>query len=149
MHESHLTNDHENDGSIQYRGWQLRICKTIDSTALSTMFSEIDRHQKARIRSCGGENYARWLTSCPTSENLHINNFIFQCLLRRRLGLPLNNLDCDTCNGRTCPVTLDFFGHHSSTCICSGRGHMYIYTTFGLFATLETNIRGSRLQDSC
>ena len=89
----------------------------------SDLLANVNRNDAARIRSCGGRNCARWLTACPYIDILQIKNTTFQCLLRRRLGLALHNLDTHTCNGRNCRAFLDMFGHHLSTCMRSGRVH--------------------------
>ena len=47
---------------------------------------------------------------------------IHQCLLRRRLGLPILP-DVETCEGRSCRAPLDPLGHHRSACTRTGRIH--------------------------
>ncbi len=76
----------------------------------------------ARYRSCKGRHNARWLTTVPASDALILRNPIHQCLMRRRLGLPiLPENDC--CEGRNCRAPLDEFGHHRCACLRTGRIH--------------------------
>lgn len=72
--------------------------------------------------SCGGAHCSRWLTSGPTSKDLQLSNDIFQCLMRRRLGMPIVT-DQEQCKARSCHHRLDAYGHHLTTCMCSGIAH--------------------------
>ena len=45
-----------------------------------------------------------------------------QVLLRRRLGMVINPDDCD-CEAASCRQTLDAYGNHHNSCMCTGRVH--------------------------
>ena len=67
-------------------------------------------------------NNSRWLTAVPYNEALTLSNPVLQCLLRRRLGLPIM-AESEQCEGSTCRAALDAFGHHRSACTRTGRIH--------------------------
>ena len=45
---------------------------------------------KARLHSCMGRFSAVWLTVCPRTETLTLNDSFLQCAMRRRLGIAVS-----------------------------------------------------------
>ena len=122
LNEAIPVNDEDEDDTLGYKGWQKYTCQQINNHIFASFLSDVDRPTAARILSCGGKHSCRWMLCTPTSAETRFENNIFQCLIRRRLGLPIN-LDFSECTMRSCTVTVDRYGHHLSTCTRSGRIH--------------------------
>ena len=103
-------------------GWQLTASSVLENAARTAIETSWPQDDVARLRSCSGRNNARWLTTAPTSEQTKLDNPMAQCLLRRRLGLPIL-AGGDICEATTCQRPLDAFGHHRTACMRTGRVH--------------------------
>ena len=79
-------------------------------------------HDKARLLSCTGEHSGEWLTTPPSCEQLKLRNPVMQCLLRRRLGLPIFP-EPFPCEAERCTHQIDCHGHHATACTRTGRIH--------------------------
>ena len=114
--------DEEGDPGEWRHGWQYYASRLIQSAQQAGLAQQAAPHDAARYRSCKGRNNSRWLTAIPYNEALELSNPIHQCLLRRRLGLPIV-ADVEACEGATCRAQLDAEGHHRSACTRTGRIH--------------------------
>jgi len=103
-------------------GWQYYTTSIIQSQMQASLLGNAAPPDAARYRSCKGRNNSRWLTAVPYNEALTLSNPVLQCLLRRRLGLPIM-AENERCEGQTCQALLDAFGHHRSACTRTGRIH--------------------------
>ena len=110
------------DPADHQKGWQFKVASARDAAAYSELLRTWPAADTARLRSCSGRNNSRWLTIAPTSEGLRIRNAVWQCLLRRRLGLPITPVPC-RCEATSCRQQLDAYGHHRSACTRTGRIH--------------------------
>ena len=93
--------------------WQYYTTAALQSQMQAALLHNAAPPDAARLRSCKGRNNSRWLTAVPYNEALTLSNPILQCLLRRRLGMPII-ADTERCEGPTCQATLDPLGHHRS-----------------------------------
>ena len=114
--------DHEADPGEWRHGWQYYTSAAIQANSQQTLLREGSPEDAARYRSCKGSHNGRWLAAIPYNEALILRNPIFQCLLRRRLGLSVLP-DAEQCEGATCRAPLDPEGHHRSACTRTGRIH--------------------------
>ena len=103
-------------------GWQFFTSSALQTQRRQALTAAAGRADKARLRSCRGRNSSRWLTAVPYQEALVLSNPVFQCLLRRRLGLSIT-ADSEQCEARTCRTPLDAEGHHRAACMRTGRVH--------------------------
>ena len=114
-------NDDADPGEWEH-GWQFYTSSALHSSSYAHMLQHANRPDQARLRSCRGRNNSRWLTAIPSTEALKLSNPVHQCLLRRRLGLPIY-ADAECCEGRHCRAPVDPWGHHRSACTRTGRIH--------------------------
>ena len=114
--------DAEADPGEWRHGWQYFTTAAAYTTAQANILRDATPVDAARYRSCKGRNNSRWLTAIPSTEALALSNPILQCLLRRRLGLPILP-EADLCEGPTCQAPLDPWGHHRVACTRTGRIH--------------------------
>ena len=138
----------------------IHVRRYLERAALERLIETGDEASQVRLRSCQGRNNSRWLSTVPTTEALKLSNTIHQCLLRRRLGLPILDLcftnDQHRCEGRTCRHTLDEFGHHASACCRTGRIHgrhaastrpwIAVFKEAGYAVTTERMLQDTRLR---
>ena len=83
--------DEEGDDRSEFRhGWQRLASRRREEHDFNALLRHSSRRDKARLRSCGGKNNSRWLTTLPTGEALRLSNQVLQVLIRRRLGLPIS-----------------------------------------------------------
>ena len=92
--------EHTDPGEWEH-GWQYYLSNFPQQRTRDALVHSAHPQDAARYRSCHGRHNARWLTTVPTSEALVLCNPILQCLLRRRLGLPILP-DNEVCEGRRC-----------------------------------------------
>jgi len=114
--------DERADPGEWQHGWQYYTTAALQSRMQAALLQNATPPDAARLRSCKGRNNSRWLTAVPYNEALTLSNPILQCLLRRRLGMPIM-ADSDRCEGPTCRALLDPLGHHRSACTRTGRIH--------------------------
>ena len=114
--------DHEADPGEWQHGWQFYTSSALQAHSYRCLLTRSPGPDQARLRSCRGRNNSRWLTAIPTSEALKLSNPVHQCLLRRRLGLPIA-AEVEVCEGARCRALLDPCGHHRSACTRTGRIH--------------------------
>jgi len=85
----------------------------------------MDPSTQALLLSQGGVHASKFLQAIPKSEQFTLSNPVLQCLLRRRLRLPLVD-GLSHCPGKTHKhadgrFPLDEFGDHLCACMVSGR----------------------------
>ena len=114
--------DNDADPGEWKHGWQFYASDALEKQEHQAVLGDSTRADAARVRSCGGRNNSRWLTTIPRSDNHKLRNAVHQTLLRRRLGLPIE-LQQEECEARTCREPLDAHGHHRSACMRTGRVH--------------------------
>ena len=77
-------------------GWQFHASQPLISRSHDALMRELSAPTyrsnaatvgKSRLRSCSGPFAATWMTVCPTTDALTMNNWVFQFAVRRRLGL--------------------------------------------------------------
>ena len=77
-------------------GWQYHSSNGLEQKAQSQVLRELAWPSlrsnaasagKARLYSCMGPFASSWMTICPMSDVLRLNNCDFQCAVRRRLGV--------------------------------------------------------------
>ena len=122
------------DGGIDpgdwQHGWQFYTTAAQLTQRREELLNAASREDKARLRSCRGRNNSRWLTAVPYEDALVLSNPVLQCLLRRRLGLPVL-VEAEVCEARTCQRVLDPLGHHPAACMRTGRIHARHAATIG------------------
>ena len=116
------TEDEMADPGEWQHGWQYYTSATLLTQRRQALTARASPNDKARLRSCRGRNNSRWLTAVPYNQALTLGNPVFQCLVRRRLGLPIA-VEREQCEARTCRAELDPNGHHRASCTRTGRIH--------------------------
>ena len=106
-------------------GWQFAGASARERRAHEQLLASSVPRNAARLRSCSGPCAARWLTSTPTCSALTLRNAAMQCLLRRRLGLPIFPT-VQPCEAEGCPHANDLCGHHCTACTRTGRIHPHV-----------------------
>ncbi len=112
------------------RGWQFYASRVRDKRFLDfEVKPQLSPTEQALLLSQGGPFASQFLQALPTKVQLEIENSILQCLMRRRLRLPLADGLC-TCpanshgsgrNWSKVKVVLDAFGDHLASCMRTGR----------------------------
>ena len=121
--EAEAGEEGEDAGRPEYcQGWQRLTSRRREDHAFRTLLGGSSRPVKARLRSCGGANNSRWLTTLPTCEPLRMRNQVVQVLLRRRLGLDIAAIP-GVCEAHSCCAALDASGFHRTCCTRTGRTH--------------------------
>ena len=112
------------------RGWQFYASRVRDTRYLEfEVRPHLSPAEQALLLSQGGPFASQFLQALPTKAQLQLENAHLQCLLRRRLRIPLADGLC-SCpatshgSGRTyskLEVALDAFGDHLASCMRTGR----------------------------
>ena len=112
------------------RGWQFYASRVRDSHYLEfEVRPHLSPSERALLLSQGGPFASQFLQALPTKLQLVFENLHLQCLLRRRLRLPLmDGLSCCPAHSHgtgnkysTVKVALDVFGDHLTSCMRTGR----------------------------
>ena len=112
------------------RGWQFFASRVRDKHFLEfEVRPPLSPAAQALLLSQGGPFASQFLQALPTKPQLEIENLHLQCLLRRRLRLPLvdglrfcpAHTHGSGSNKSTDKVELDEFGDHLASCMRSGR----------------------------
>ena len=101
-------------------GWQFEASSPLEQLEYNNLLGALRGREQAgpspgpaRLRSCGGPNSSVWLTACPTSPAMSLDNNTMLTALRMRLGLQVPQED-SRCEG--CRALLDPLGYHRLTC---------------------------------
>ena len=112
------------------RGWQFYASRVRDSRYLEfEVRPHLSPSERALLLSQGGPFASQFLQALPTKLQLAFENLHLNCLLRRRLRLPLmDGLSCCPAhshgtgnNYSTDKIALDEFGDHLTSCMRTGR----------------------------
>jgi len=107
-------------------GWQFFASRTRELRAREfEIRPNLDSASQALLLSQSGAHSARFLQAIPTSQQFKLSGPVLQCLLRRRLRLPLPDglAHCPAkSHGKiTGRLALDEFGDHLAACMHTGR----------------------------
>ena len=109
-------------------GWQHHASDIMESNALRSLVRELGgpggrinaaTQGKARLQSCSGPYAAIWLTICPTTAALELDNALMDFAIRRRLGIA---------------VTIDGVDPHGHARICDNLGARWSARHSGMLA---------------
>ena len=80
-------------------GWQFLATRSLDSYSFDVLLTRFGlpstrrnakSHNKTRLYSVRGPQAASWMLFCPVSSNFEIENDIFRCCMKYRLGVAIN-----------------------------------------------------------
>ena len=112
------------------RGWQYYASRARDNRFLEfEVRPHLSPTEQALLLSQGGPFASQYLQALPTKLQLELENQILNCLLRRRLRMPLvDGLRCCPASshgsGKTYTrdsIELDIYGDHLASCMRTGR----------------------------
>ncbi len=112
------------------RGWQFYASRVRDDRYLEfEVRPHLSPAEQALLLSQGGPFASQYLQALPTKMQLEIENALLQCLLRRRLRIPLADGLCvcpasshgSGSTWTTAKIALDVFGDHLASCMRTGR----------------------------